>query len=38
MACNVIVYTFQKAVFGDYRATNNVFLMASQIHSDKKKK
>ena len=38
MACNVIVYTFQKAVFWDYRATNNVFLMASQIHSHKKKK
>ena len=38
MACNVIVYTFQKAVFWDYRANNNVFLMVSQIHSDKKNK
>ena len=38
MTCNVIVYTFQKAVFWDYRATNNVFLMVSQIHSDKKNK
>ena len=38
MACNAIVNTFQKAVFWDYRATNNVFLMVSQIHSDKKNK
>ena len=38
MACNTIVYTFQKAVFWDFRATNNVFLIVSQIHSDKKNK
>ena len=38
MACNVIVYTFQKAVFWDYRATNNVFLMVSQIHSIRRKR